>query len=407
MPLTLDQAGVGSGSKQTTAQEGASKTGGARGRQTVLPEVAKTVTQQGSPAPHVPRARTVALGTSPNQARMGGWGRGPRRGARPPKEEAMQEKLELNIGVDVSKEKLDVHVRPLSEQFTVDNDSAGHAELVRRLAGRPVVRIVLEATGGYEAAAALALSRAGLPVCVINPRQVRDFKRSTGQLAKNDVIDAEALAHFGEAIRPEIRKMPDDALLELTALVARRHQLVEMRSAEKNRLEKKPARAIAKRIHSHIDWLDKEIVRVERDLDRTIKGSPLFSKESGLLRGVKGVGPVVSSFLMAYLPELGRLDRKQIAALVGLAPFCRDSGLAQGGRRHIWGGRGHVRVHLYLAAVVAIRRNPVIRPFYERLLAKGKPKKAAVIACARKLLTILNAMMRTGTEWDPTLATSA
>jgi transposase len=318
----------------------------------------------------------------------------------------VHEHPEINCGIDVSKACLDVHVRPLGQRFTLTNDAQGHTELVERLRTVPLARIVLEASGGYEAAAALALSRAGLPVCVVNPRQVRDFKRSTGQLAKTDVIDAEVLAHFAEAIRPDVRPLPDDAVLELAALVARRHQLIEMRTAEKNRLEKDPARAIAKRIRSHIDWLDKEIARVEDELDRTIKGSPLFSETSGRLKGVNGVGPVVSSFLLSYLPELGRLNRKQIAALVGLAPFARESGIVEGGRRHIWGGRAQVRTLLYMAAVSATRCNPVIRSFYERLLAAGKPKKVAIIAAARKLLTILNAMVRAGTSWDPDFASS-
>ncbi len=319
----------------------------------------------------------------------------------------MQETVELNVGVDVSKERLDVAVRPMGERFSVANDPAGHAELVRRLRGRPIARVVLEATGGYEAAAALALSRAQLPVCVVNPRQVKDFKRSTGQLAKTDVIDADVLAHFGEAIRPDVRPVPDEALRELSGLVARRQQLVEMRTAEKNRLEKKPARIVARRIQSHVDWLDREIERIEEDLDKTIKGSPLFSEKSGLLKGVNGVGPVVSSFFLAHLPELGRLNRKEIATLVGVAPFARESGKVKDGHRHIWGGRAHVRRLLYMGTVSAIRCNPVVQAFYARLLAAGKPKKVAITACMRKLLTILNAMVRDGAAWNPTFATAA
>lgn len=319
----------------------------------------------------------------------------------------MQDKPELNVGIDVSKEKLDVSVRPLSERFSVSNDSAGHDELVARLTARSICRIVLEATGGYEAQAALALSRACLPVCIVNPRQVRDFKKSTGQLAKTDPIDADVLAHFAEAIRPEVRPLPDEAVVALSELVARRRQLVEMKTAETNRLEKKPAVVIAKRIRTHVEWLDKEIARVEDELDRTIKGSPLFSKKSATLKGVQGIGPAVSACLLAELPELGTLNRKQIAALVGLAPFARDSGLVQGGRRHIWGGRAHVRALLYMAAVTAVRCNPVIRPFHERLVAAGKPPKVAMIACARKLLTILNAMLRCDEQWNPLFALAA
>ena len=319
----------------------------------------------------------------------------------------MEEKLELNVGVDVSKEKLDVSIRPTGERFNVPNDPAGHEELVKRLVGRPICRIVLEATGGYEAAAAVALSRASLPVCIVNPRQVRDFKKSTGQLAKTDAIDADVLAHFAEAIRPEARAVADDVVIALSGLVSRRRQLVEMRAAESNRLEKGPAAVIAKRIRSHIEWLDKEVERVEDELDRTIKGSPLFSKKSETLKAVEGIGRGTSACLLAELPELGRLNRRQIAALVGLAPYARDSGMLQGGRRHIWGGRGHVRALLYMASITAVRYNPVIRPFYERLLATGKPKKLALIACARKLLTILNAMMRDGNQWTPQTADTA
>jgi transposase len=315
------------------------------------------------------------------------------------------ERIEINVGVDVSKEKLDVHVRPLGERFTVANDAKGHAELVKRLRSHPVLRIVLEATGGYEAPAALALSQAGLPVCVVNPRQVHDFKKSTGQLAKTDVIDAEVLSHFGEAIRPEVRPLPDEAVLELSALVARRHQLVEMRTAELNRLEKNPKRAIARGLRRHVDWLEKEIQQVEDDLDKTIKGSPLMSEKDGRLRSAPGVGPVLSRSLLADLPELGHLNRKQIAALVGVAPFDSRSG-KRDGKRHIWGGRANVRAVLYMATTSAARFNPVIKALYERLLKDGKEKKVALVACMRKLLTILNAMMRTGSCWDPEFATN-
>lgn len=315
----------------------------------------------------------------------------------------MSEKPDLFIGVDVSKQELDVHLRPLAERFKVSNDAKGHGELVERLRGRPVVRIVLEATGGYEAAVALALRQAGLPACVVNPRQVRDFKRSTGQLAKTDGIDAHALAHFAEVIRPEVRPLPDEFVAELSALVARRQQLVEMRTAEKNRLDKNPAFVIARRIRTHIDWLEKEIGRIEDDLDKTIKGSPLISEKSEQLQSVPGIGPVVASFILARLPELGLLNRKQIAALAGLAPFANESGLVDGGHRHIAGGRGHLRAMLYMAVVVGIRHNSVLKNFYDRLVALGKPKKVALTACMRKLLTILNAMIRNHTAWNPGL----
>ncbi len=312
---------------------------------------------------------------------------------------------EINVGVDVSKEKLDVHVRPLGERFTVDNDAKGHARLVKRLRGRPIMRIVLEATGGYEASAVLALGQAGLPACVVNPRQVHDFKKSTGQLAKTDVIDAEVLSHFGEAIRPDVRPLPDETALELSALVARRRQLVEMRTAELNRLEKNPKRAIARGLRRHVDWLEKEIRQVEEDLDKMIKGSPLMSEKSGRLQTTPGVGPVLSRSLLADLPELGTLNRKEVAALVDVAPFNDDSGKrVKDGNRHIRGGRANVRCVLYMGASSAARHNPVIRALYNRLLEGGKKKKVALVACMRKLLTILNAMIRTGSDWDPNFA---
>lgn len=315
----------------------------------------------------------------------------------------MADKAEINVGIDVSKAKLDIHVRPLQERLTVPNDPKGHAALVSKLRRHDVTRIVLEATGGYEAAAARALSHAHLPVCVVNPRQVRDFKRSTGQLAKTDVIDAEVLAHFGEAIRPPIRPLPAPAVLELSARVARRHQLVEARTAELNRLEKDPDRVIGQGLRRHVGWLEKEIQRVEDEMDKAIADNPRMSRNAGLLRSAPGVGPAVSRALLADLPELGTLNRKQIAALVGVAPFARESGRIQDGRRHIWGGRGYVRTLLYMAAVNAIRFNPAVRAFYARLRAAGKPPKVAIVACMRKLLTILNAMVRGRSSWKQNL----
>ena len=392
------RVGVRSRARQKSGQEG-TRSRMARGRQIDSRQVSKTGRQQGSPSPHVSRARTVALGESPHQASLGGWERGQQVRSGPPEEGRVEERVELTVGVDVSKETLEVSIRPLLKRFSVPNDPGGHDKLVRALVDQPICRVVLEATGGYEAEAALALGRASLPVCIVNPRQVRDFKKSTGQLAKTDVIDADVLAHFGEAIRPEVRPLPDDAVIELSALVARRRQLVEMRTAEINRLEKRPITAIAKRIRGHIAWLEKEIGRVEDDLDRTIKSSPLFSKKSAALSAVEGIGPRTSACLLAELPELGRLNRRQIAALVGLAPYARDSG-TQGGRRHISGGRGYVRAQLYMATVTAIRCNPPIRSFHARLVSAGKPGNVAMIACARKLLTILNAILRTGSRWN-------
>lgn len=311
----------------------------------------------------------------------------------------MPRKVEINVGVDVSKEKLDIHVRPLRVRFTVSNDAKGHATLIQRLRRHDVTRIVLEATGGYEARAARALCQARLPVCVVNPRQVRDFKKSVGQLAKTDGIDAEILAHFAEAIRPEIRPGPDPAVLTLSAFVARRHQLVETRTAELNRLEKDPDPSIARAVRRHIGWLERELRRVEDELDEAIRSTPAMADKLRRFQDIPGVGPVLCRTLLAFLPELGALSRKQIACLVGVAPFAHDSGIIQDGRRHIWGGRAHVRSVLYMAAVSASRYNPRIRPFYLRLRAAGKPPEIALVACMRKLLTILNAMARAGSSW--------
>lgn len=317
------------------------------------------------------------------------------------------DRVDQFVGVDVSKATLDCTIRPHGERFVVENTPAGHAELVRRLRSRPIVAIGLEATGGDEAPAVLALRQADLPACVLNPRQVRDFKRSTGQLAKSDPIDSDAIAHFVEVMRPQIRPLPDELVRELSALVIRRDQLVEMRTAEKNRLEKKPLRPIARGIQTHIDWLEKQIARAEDDIDRTIKGSPLFSDKVDRLKSVPGVGPVVSTVLLAELPELGQLDRKQIAALVGVAPFANESGRVKDGHRHIRGGRVRVRCALYMAVVAGLRFNPVVSAFYARLTTAGKRPKVALTACMRKLLTILNAMARSRTAWDPQVAATA
>lgn len=305
------------------------------------------------------------------------------------------------VGVDVSKAKLDVSVLPAEERFTVANDESGIAELVARCSGLAPQRIVMEATGGYEVAAALALRKASLPSCVVNPRMVRDFARAAGRLAKTDAIDAELLALFGERLQPEVRALEDETVRELSSLVQRRQQLVEMRTAEKNRLEKNPPKAVAKQISSHVDWLDKRIQNVEEDLDRTIRKSPIYEDKLIRLTSVPGVGNVVACVLLAHLPELGMLDRKTVAALVGLAPYNNDSGRRDNGRRSIRGGRANVRSSLYMAACVGIRFNPILQPLYARLCAAGKPKKLAIVACMRKLLTILNAMERSHSVWDP------
>lgn len=237
---------------------------------------------------------------------------------------------------------------------------------------------------------------------VTNPRQVRDFAKATGQLAKTDVLDAQILARFAEAVRPALRPLPDEITLELRALIGRRRQITEMLTAEKNRLSRAPRR-IQKRIEAHIRWLQSELERADEDLDQTIRQSPVWREQEDLLKSVPGIGPVVSRTVLAELPELGNLNRKQIAALVGVAPLNWDSGLLRG-RRAVWGGRSHVRTALYMAALTASRRNPVIRDFYKRLRAAGKAPNVALVACMRKLLVILNAMIRHRVPWRPVIA---
>jgi transposase len=257
--------------------------------------------------------------------------------------------------------------------------------------------IVLEATGGLEGALTGALVAAGLPVVVINPRQARDFAKATGQLAKTDAIDAAILAQFAEVVRPPVRPLPDAQTQELAALIARRRQLIEMRTAESNRLGS-AAQRVRPGIAAHLRWLDTQVARVDQDLTQAIRQSPVWRARDDLLQSTPGVGPVVTTTLLAELPELGTLNGKQIAALVGVAPLNRDSGLVRG-TRTVWGGRASVRAALYMSALVAVRHNPVIKAFYLRLRAAGKAPKVALIACMRKLLTILNAMLKHQTPW--------
>ena len=301
------------------------------------------------------------------------------------------------VGVDVSKGRLDVAVRPSGESASFSNDELGIKPLVNRLEEIQPTLIVLEATGGIERQLVRALVSAELPVVVVNPRQVRDFAKASGQLAKTDAIDAMVLARFAEAIRPTVRPLPDESLLELRALIARRRQLTEMIVAERNRLTA-ASKSVRKRINTHIRWLEAELGRADKDLDQSIRQSPIWKENEDLLRSVPGIGPVISRTLLAELPELGQLNRKQIAALVGIAPLNRDSGTLRG-RRTIWGGRATVRAALYMAALVASRRNAVIRDFYKRLRNTGKAPKVALVACMRKLLTILNAMIKHRTCW--------
>jgi len=309
--------------------------------------------------------------------------------------------LELSpifIGIDVSKARLDVAIRPSGQTESVSNDTAGIEALVKRLSESRPALIVLEATGGVERSVTRALASAELPVVVVNPRQVRDFAKATGQLAKTDRIDAQVLARFAQAVRPALRPLPDEVSWELRAGVTRRRQITEMIVAERNRLGA-TSKAIRKRIEAHIRWLESELDRADQDLDQSIRQSPIWQENQELLQSVPGIGPVISRTLLAELPELGQLNRKQMAALVGIAPLNRDSGTMRG-RRTIWGGRARVRAVLYMAALVASKRNAIIRTFYQRLRNAGKAPKVALVACMRKLLTILNSMIKHKTRWS-------
>lgn len=311
----------------------------------------------------------------------------------------MNNKEQVVVGIDVSKAALDVAALPSGEVLQFANEANGIDELGKKLKLAAADLVVMEATGGYETAVATALVSAGLRVAVVNPRQIRDFAKATGRLAKNDRIDAQVIAAFGQAIEPEIVRLPDEEARKLEGLLVRRRQLVAMRVQEVNRLGLMQG-AMRKRIKAHIDWLEKEIDKLDVDLTAGLRSSPAWRAKDQLLRSFKGVGPTTSSTLLIALPELGQLDRRAIAALVGVAPFNRDSGVMRG-RRSIYGGRSQVRTMLYMAATTAIRSNPVIRAFYERLKSRGKPHKVAMVACMRKMLTILNAMVRQSTPWTP------
>lgn len=303
------------------------------------------------------------------------------------------------VGVDVSKGHLDLHARPDGTAARYTNDPAGIATLLARVAELAPERIVLEATGGFEAPLAAALGAAGQPVVVVNPRQVRDFARATGQLAKTDALDAAVLAHFAEAIRPEVRALPDADARALAALVDRRRQLIEMRTAEMNRLGL-AAPHVAPGVRAHIAWLSKQLDQVDKELAALIEASPVWRAKDDLLQGVPGIGPAVSRVLVSELPELGTLSSKRIASLVGVAPMSRDSGRMSGARA-ITGGRAGVRSGLYMAILSAVRYNEPIRTFYQKLRKAGKAIKVAQVAAMRKLLVILNAMVRDNRTWDP------
>ncbi len=309
---------------------------------------------------------------------------------------------EMFVGIDVSKAHLDVAVRPTKERWQEDNTVEGIERLVARLGDLKPTMIITEATGGMEVACVAALAAAELPVVIINPRQGRDFAKSLGRLAKTDRIDAEVLAQFGEAVRPEVRPIPDEQARRLHAVLVRRRQLLEMLVAEQNRLPLTHTK-MQPRLREHIAWLRAEVDNMDADLREQIQKTPVWREKDELLRSVPGVGPVTSNTILAELPELGQLDRKKIAALVGVAPYNRDSGQMRG-QRAIWGGRASVRNSLYMATLSATRYNAVIRTHYEQLRKQGKPFKVAIVACMRKLLSILNAMVRSNTAWQPALA---
>jgi transposase len=315
---------------------------------------------------------------------------------------------DLFVGVDVSKNTLDIATYvddTPATAWSVSNDQDGINRLVKRLVKLHPITIVLEATGSLESALVAALSTAPLPVVVVNPRQVRDFAKAVGKLAKTDRIDAQVLAWFAQAVKPPCRLLPDDATQQLKQLLTRRRQLLEMLTAEKNR-RSRASLAVRPHIQSHIRWLQTALDDLKQSLDHQVQSSPVWREKDQLLRSVPGVGPVLSNTLLGDLPELGRLNRKQIASLVGVAPRNRDSGNFRG-RRITWGGRSQVRSALYMATLVATIHNPAIKAFYGRLLNEGKAKKVALTACMRKLLTILNAMVKDQTPWKKLLTATS
>jgi transposase len=306
---------------------------------------------------------------------------------------------QIFVGIDVAQAHLDVALRPTGERWTVPNEDASITALVAQLQAVAPTLIVLEATGGSQRAAVAALAAAGLPVVVANPRQTRDFAKATGQLAQTEALDARARAHFAEAVRPTPRPLPDAPTEALRALMTRRRQLVVMRTAELHRLASAPPQVQAD-LQAHITWLDQRLATLADTLDTTLRASPAWRERETLYRSVPGIGPVSARTLRLDLPELGTLSRQRIAALAGVAPFNRDRGTLRG-HRTIWGGRAPLRATLYMATLVAVRYNPVLRACYERLRTAGKAKTVALVACMRKLLTILHAMVKHQTPWQP------
>lgn len=308
------------------------------------------------------------------------------------------------VGLDVSKDRLDLAAPSRGQTWSCANEASAFAQLVQALQVLQPQLIIMEATGGLELPVAAVLAAAGLPIAIVNPRQVRDFAKAKGQLAKTDRIDAQLLAHFGAALQPAAATLPSPAQQHLSALLTRRRQVVEMLVAERNRLSS-AASAVQPRIQEHIAWLQTELDDLETELQRCIEASPVWRASEDLLRSVPGIGPVTARTLVADLPELGQTSAKRLAALVGVAPFNVDSGRSRGKRR-IWGGRSHIRTALYMATVSAVRCNPVIRAYYQRLVRAGKPGKVALTAAMHKLLTILNAMMKQQSRWQVRAADS-
>lgn len=308
----------------------------------------------------------------------------------------------IYVGIDVAKQWLDVAVLPSQKSFRVENTAAGIGELIQKLPGGAVARIVVEASGGFEVRLVTELCLAGLPVSRVNPGRVRAFARSIGQMAKTDKLDAFVLARFGEAVQPALTELASESEQALSALLARRKQLLEMLTAEQNRLGTAPA-GIRASLREHIQWLKDQCKKLDREIDRFIDEHPDFKQKDEILQSTPGVGKITASMLVANLPELGKFSGKQIAALVGTAPFNRDSGFMRG-KRTVQGGRADIREVLYMAALSATRHNSTIKIFYQRLLAAGKKKKVALVACMRKLLTILNAMIAHNSPWNPVVA---
>lgn len=314
----------------------------------------------------------------------------------------MKKRVEIFVGIDVCKAWLEVAVHEPEELFRVSNNDAGIASLVKRLKKLKPTLIVLEPTGGFEMLVVAELSHAGLPVVAVNAKRIRDFARATGRLAKTDKLDAKVLAHFAAAVRPALRSLRSEEEEQLTALMTRRKQVLDMLTIEKNRLVTLRTK-MRSDIEAHLQWLSRRLKELDKEIEEFVENSPVWKEKDALLQSVPGVGPVTSATMLGMVPELGQLNRQEIAALVGVAPMNKDSGKKQGKRR-VFGGRADVRSVLYMAALAAKKFNPVIRKFYERLLKHGKEKKVALTACMRKLLVILNAMMRSNQLWRTQVA---